>query len=152
MHVDVLILTVGQAVTSVAIHPIILQNLGPVTALVDFSTGYSHQQHKHQTPHHELCAGSNAATAGVKCPFIASKLKVPCLLCFTFHFTFSSSFGRLCLSLLWNVFFKIGTVLRNIIYYHIMFSVLYIQKISTHSLLVGENVVSNLSEIVFSSC
>lgn len=50
-----LALTVGQAVSSVAVHAVILQNSGPFTALEDSGAGHSHAEQKHQTSHDGLC-------------------------------------------------------------------------------------------------
>lgn len=61
---------VGQAVAVVAVHAITFQHSGPITALVDFGTGHSHQKQKHQTPHDELSDGQNVYTAAAGRSFI----------------------------------------------------------------------------------
>lgn len=69
-----LVLTVGQAVTIVAVHSMILQDSGPFTTLVDFSAGQSYQEQKHQRPHDGLSAGANVSTTAAKSPFIVQEL------------------------------------------------------------------------------
>ena len=74
LQTDMLVLTVGQADATVAVHPIVLQGSGPFTAVIDFGAGHSHQKQKHQAPHDGHSAGLNVPTAAAGRPFIAEKL------------------------------------------------------------------------------
>lgn len=74
------ILTVGQAVASVSVHPISLQHAGPFASLVDLRTGRGHQQQKHHSPHN----GRDISTAAAN-PFYSqeAQLESPCLFVFS---------------------------------------------------------------------